>query len=112
MELVSERNTYTPALKHLNLEWAKIKYPGKRSPEGSSHHPCFTREEANTLLKQCKAAGVKMVMKVLPPQPKTVTWTVDVDSYGTQIRYEIRERKFDYPYNRYEECCRAHGYNL
>lgn len=100
-ELISQKEAFAPALKRLDLEWARVVYPDKPSPEYPSIHPGFTREEATELMNECQVAGVEMVVNARRHKQKKVQWEEEEGYYKSRI--------FDYPYNGYEECCKRHG---
>jgi hypothetical protein len=61
LELIIQKQRYTPELKHLDMEWKNIKFPNKLNPPGLFIHSGFTRGEAEELLVQCEAVGVEMI---------------------------------------------------
>jgi len=107
-ELLSEKDIYAPVLRHLNLGWKQIKDPNQANMV-LHEHPPITREKAKELLETCRAAGVEMIMRVLPPQPKIVTWYWDT---GSSLREHKIKRWFHWPYDGYEECCKEHACDL
>jgi hypothetical protein len=58
------------------------------------------------LLAQCEAAGVEMIMEVLPPKPKYVTYNIPIN--GTLISTPVSHMVL-YPYTEYETLCEEHG---
>ena len=68
--LISQKTELFSALKNIGLGWEKIQYPDKPSPPVPFRYPGFTMEAAITLLAEFEEAGVEMVMKTIPPQPK------------------------------------------
>jgi hypothetical protein len=106
VELITDKQIYAPELKYLDIEWEMIEYPDKPSPQGPFVHKGFTKDEADRLLAQCEAAGVEMIMKVLPPKPKYVTYNIPVNGkfISTPVSHMVL-----YPYTEYETLCEEHG---
>jgi hypothetical protein len=80
------------------LEWIQIQYP-KQLDLACYHHPGFNREDAVELVTACQGAGVTMISKILPPQPKIARGYYEQCSFG-------------YPYRGYEEYCREYDCDI
>lgn len=116
--LISQKAEQFPALKRIDLGWEKIKYPDKPSPPEPFKFPGFTEKAAMALLAELEAAGVEMVMKTVPPQPKYIHYRVNEKDHveeqgggGTLFRKAPPEvtHYVPYPYDDYERLCEEHG---
>lgn len=99
MELVAEKDTSAPGLESIDLGWLETKCPNFESPRPNQlcHYSGLTQVEAHALLDKCRSMGVGMVIGVLPPQPKTLTWT---DEVGGEDK--LRSKTFHYPFDGYD----------
>lgn len=113
---VSEKEKYAPALKTLDLEWERIKYPDKPSPPGPFVHPGFLKDEAERFWRLYQGKGVEMKMRDEPPKIKYVSYTERREETRTKVEREMGiliptrvSHVVHYPYTGYEALCREHG---
>ena len=107
-ELVSQKETWAPQLKYLDLDWKTVKlFNGRLSTAGPLIHPGFTREQAHELILLCQKAKIELKIHAKFPPPKKFVCKVgppgseNLQYYGTVV--------IEYPYTNYEQLCREYG---
>jgi hypothetical protein len=69
LDLVRHKEKYAPALKRLNLGWMRTQYPDGSSLGLYVYHK-ITQEQMDRMLVECEEAGIEMMVRLHPPEPK------------------------------------------
>jgi hypothetical protein len=113
-DLVRHKENGAPALRRPDLGWMRTQYPD-RSSLGPYIYHCITEEQTDRMLVECEKAGIEMVVRLHPPEPKKQKKTAhclalakyDLANDGLDNLYATK--MFDYPYEGYEQFCEENG---